>query len=66
MLDETGRFHITMDAIRRRAGRRVMLRISSPSAGGAIDEHRAYVTTYFEEMPEIPTGPGAVAEPLRA
>ena len=53
VLNETSRFHIAMDAIRR--SRRAL-----PSADALthecmrrLDEHRAYVLEHFEDLPEI-------------
>jgi xylulose-5-phosphate/fructose-6-phosphate phosphoketolase len=53
VLNETSRFHIAMDAIRR--SRRPLPNAAelTTACRRALDEHRAYVSTHFEDLPEI-------------
>jgi xylulose-5-phosphate/fructose-6-phosphate phosphoketolase len=53
VLNETSRFHIAIDAIRR--ARRPPANAAELIAAcrRALDDHRAYVATHFEDLPEI-------------
>ena len=53
VLNETSRYHIAMDALRR--ARRPVANAAELTAEceQRLAEHRAYVTTHFEDLPEI-------------
>ncbi len=53
VLNETSRYHIAMDAIRR--ARRPLARAAELTAAceGKLVEHRAYIASHFEDLPSI-------------
>jgi xylulose-5-phosphate/fructose-6-phosphate phosphoketolase len=53
VLNETSRFHIAMDALRRARRPPPNAAELTEACRRALDEHRAYVVTHFEDLPEI-------------
>jgi len=53
VLNETSRFHIAMDALRRARRPPPNAAELTEACRRALDEHRAYVVAHFEDLPEI-------------
>jgi xylulose-5-phosphate/fructose-6-phosphate phosphoketolase len=53
VLNETSRFHIAIDAIRRARRPPANAAELTEACRRALDDHRAYVTGHFEDLPEI-------------
>jgi xylulose-5-phosphate/fructose-6-phosphate phosphoketolase len=53
VLNETSRFHIAMDAIRRSRRPPADAAALTEACQRALTQHRTYVATHFEDMPEI-------------
>jgi xylulose-5-phosphate/fructose-6-phosphate phosphoketolase len=53
VLNETSRFHIAMDAIRRSRRRLPSADALTQECLRRLDEHRAYVLEHFEDLPDI-------------